>query len=65
MIFRDQPAAEHLFGWNLIGATLGGVIEYTSMAGGYTFLAILVAIFYTCAFAFLFASRRADAPAGA
>ncbi len=59
--FRKQQVAEHLFGWNLIGATLGGVIEYASMAFGYGALAVLVALCYTLAFAALLASRRPSA----
>lgn len=58
LIFRDQPAAEHLFGWNLIGATLGGVVEYTSMALGYRALALVVAGLYTVAFALMWVSWR-------
>lgn len=45
--FRDQKIAEHIFGWNLIGAAVGGIAEYTSMAFGYDFLAVLVALSYT------------------
>lgn len=44
--FRDQDVAEHLFGWNLLGAALGGVLEYSSMALGYTALALIVAACY-------------------
>jgi len=47
--FRDQPAPEQLFGWNLIGATLGGTLEYTSLQFGYAALAALVAILYATA----------------
>ncbi len=43
---RSQPAAEHLFGWNLFGASVGGILEYSSMALGYNALAILVALLY-------------------
>lgn len=56
LIFRDQPAAEHLFGWNLIGATLGGVTEYMSMALGYRSLAVVVAALYAVAFALMWRS---------
>ena len=49
MALRDQEVPEHLFGWNLIGATLGGVLEYTSLAIGYNSLALLVAACYTVA----------------
>jgi hypothetical protein len=55
--FRDAPAAEELFGWNLVGATLGGVLEYSSMALGYNALALLVAGCYTLAVALLWLGR--------
>ncbi len=57
--FRRQPAPEHLFGWNLVGATIGGMLEYTSMVFGYRFLAVLVAVSYTVVFVAL---RRRAAP---
>ena len=63
LAFRDREVPENLFGWNLIGATLGGVLEYTSMAIGYSALTIVVAAFYTLAFALMAASRRAERPA--
>ncbi|MBA4388931.1 MAG: hypothetical protein C0404_13190 [Verrucomicrobia bacterium] len=50
IVFRNQRVAEHLFGWNLLGATLGGVAEYFSMAVGYNSLTIFVAVCYTCVF---------------
>lgn len=51
--FRDQEVPEHLFGWNLVGATAGGLIEYTSMAIGYNALAAIVALCYALAYALL------------
>jgi hypothetical protein len=59
-VFRDRAVPENLFGWNLIGATLGGVLEYTSMAVGYAALTVVVAAFYTMAFALVAASSRAS-----
>jgi hypothetical protein len=56
--FRDRPLAEHLFGWNLFGAFVGGILEYTSMAVGYNFLSIIVAICYTIVFVLLIFERR-------
>jgi spermidine synthase len=44
--FKDQSSAEHVFGWNLAGTTLGGVAEYASMGTGYTALALVVAALY-------------------
>lgn len=61
--FREQPAPEHVFGWNLLGATLGGALEYSSLALGYGALALLVAAAYTLAFGFLWLSRRSTAAA--
>jgi hypothetical protein len=61
--FRDQEVPEHLFGWNLLGATLGGVLEYTSMAVGYSALAVIVAISYALVFVLLLAARRQSATA--
>lgn len=56
--FRDRPVAEHLFGWNLIGAALGGVLEYSSMALGYNALAVIVAVCYTFVFLLLLLDRQ-------
>jgi Spermine/spermidine synthase domain len=58
--FRDQPAPEHVFGWNLVGAALGGVMEYCSMAFGYTALALIVAACYTVALLLVARSAAAD-----
>jgi spermidine synthase len=61
--FRDQPAAELLFAWNLLGATLGGVFEYASMMLGYNALGAIVALLYALAFALLLPSVRSAVPA--
>jgi hypothetical protein len=58
--FRDQNVPEHIFGWNLIGTTIGGVLEYTSMAVGYNFLSVIVAVCYTIVFAMIMISRAAE-----
>ena len=58
LIFARQKRAEHLFGWNLLGATLGGVIEYCSMATGYASLAVTVALLYSVAFLCLLVTLR-------
>ena len=67
--FRDQEVAEHIFGWNLIGTTLGGIAEYSSMIFGYAFLGVLVAFCYTGVVLLLVASGvlrgHATAAAGA
>ncbi|MFH1808338.1 MAG: hypothetical protein ABIJ09_06330 [Pseudomonadota bacterium] len=59
-VFARQPAAESLFGWNLIGSTLGGLLEYASMATGYSFLAVLVALLYCLAFLALMLDGRRE-----
>jgi len=56
--FRDRPVAEHLFGWNLIGAAFGGILEYSSMALGYSALAVVVAVCYTLVFILLLLDRH-------
>jgi hypothetical protein len=64
--FRDQAVPEHLFGWNLLGATLGGVLEYTSMAVGYNALAVIVAVSYALVFLlFAVAGRSTGSAASA
>jgi hypothetical protein len=50
--FRNQAAPAHVFGWNLIGAMMGGVLEYTSMVLGYNLLAVVVAGCYFLTFLF-------------
>ena len=56
-IFKDQKFAEHVFGWNLLGATLGGVLEYSSMALGYNALSLIVLGCYTLVFFLLLAAK--------
>lgn len=53
LVFREQEVAEHLFGWNILGATLGGLLEYAGMATGYGALALVVLACYTLALACL------------
>ncbi|MGH7321049.1 MAG: spermidine synthase [Candidatus Rokuibacteriota bacterium] len=65
LTFRDQAVPEQLFGWNLLGATVGGIVEYASMAIGYNALAVIVAICYTAVFALLLARRSPPARAAA
>ena len=44
----EQPSLA--LGWNLFGAMVGGVLEYTALLTGYAFLFLLVAAFYVGAF---------------
>jgi hypothetical protein len=53
--FRDTKIADMAFASNLLGAMLGGVIEYAALITGYRALLIAVAILY--ALAWLFATR--------
>jgi hypothetical protein len=63
LVFKDQTMPEHIFGWNLLGATFGGVLEYCSMAVGYNFLSILVVACYTLVFVLVLVARRQWQPA--
>lgn len=58
--FRDLETPEHIFGWNLIGSTIGGILEYTSMAFGYNILAVVVAVCYIVVFVMLILATRSD-----
>ena len=53
--FRDVAEANVAFGANLLGAVLGGLLEYAALVTGYAALAVLVALLYGAAF---FAGRR-------
>ena len=64
LAFREQALPEQIFGWNLIGSTIGGILEYTSMMFGYSVLALIVAGCYTLVFIFLQISIRTANKAG-
>jgi hypothetical protein len=53
--FRDTKIADMAFASNLLGAMVGGVIEYMALVTGYRFLLIIVAALYLGAW--LFATR--------
>jgi SAM-dependent methyltransferase len=48
--FESVGASNIAFGANLLGAMVGGVLEYASLVTGYQLLAIAVAILYSLAF---------------
>ncbi len=48
--FRDVDDSGTAFGANLLGAMLGGILEYTSLIVGYRWLLVLVAALYGLAF---------------
>jgi len=63
--FQDVEESNVAFGSNLLGAVVGGVLEYTALMTGYTALAILVVVLYGAAFFFgrrHFAARLARSP---
>jgi Spermine/spermidine synthase domain len=53
--FRDTRTADMAFASNLLGAMLGGAMEYVALLTGYRFLLVVVAVLY--ALAWLFANR--------
>ena len=65
LVFRDQDVAEHLFGWNILGATLGGLLEYAGMSTGYSALALVVLACYVLALACLAGGTTQRAPSAA
>ncbi len=50
--FRDSADPTTAFGANLLGAMLGGVLEYLSLITGYRGLLVLAAVLYALAWAF-------------
>ena len=50
--FKDVGSSNVAFGANLLGAMVGGVLEYLSLVTGYRMLLIIVAVLYGSAFAF-------------
>jgi len=60
-LFRARSDAPRALAYNLLGAIVGGVLEYASMAVGIKGLYVIAAVLYGAAF--LFASRRTLNPA--
>ncbi|MBI3551684.1 MAG: hypothetical protein HY077_04140 [Elusimicrobia bacterium] len=56
--FLGVEAAEHVLGWNLLGAMFGGMVEYLSLLTGYNALSLVVVACYSAAFLFLRADSR-------
>lgn len=48
--FRDNLTADIAFASNLIGAMIGGMLEYSALAFGYQSLLLLVILFYAIAY---------------
>jgi SAM-dependent methyltransferase len=53
--FRDTTSADMAFASNLLGAMVGGALEYVALVTGFRALLVIVGILYVCAF--LFARR--------
>ncbi len=53
--FRDTKTADMAFASNLLGAMVGGALEYLALLTGYQALMLVVALLYV--FAYLFANR--------
>jgi spermidine synthase len=60
--FTDSPEPTVAFGANLLGAMVGGCLEYLSLLVGFRSLLLVAALLY--AGAFLLLPRRAGVPAG-
>ncbi len=50
--FKDVGSSTIAFGANLLGAIVGGVLEYLSLITGFRFLLVVVAVLYALAFIF-------------
>ena len=48
--FKDTSDSTSAFGANLLGAMVGGVLEYAALITGYRLLLVLVAVLYGAAF---------------
>jgi hypothetical protein len=48
--FRTRTAPDIAFGWNLLGAVAGGLLEFSSMAIGFKALSLLAMLVYLLAF---------------
>jgi hypothetical protein len=58
--FRERPAADIAFGWNLLGAVAGGLLEFLSMSLGLKALTLIAVLAYLSAF--LIRSRSSGPP---
>jgi SAM-dependent methyltransferase len=47
--FRDTKAADMAFASNLLGAVVGGAVEYVALVSGYAWLLMIVAMLYVAA----------------
>src|SRR5205085_2550576 len=63
--FRESASSTIAFGTNLLGAMVGGLMEYTALIVGYRALLIFVALLYAGALVFRPRSRAPETPAAA
>jgi hypothetical protein len=56
--FRDTRVADMAFASNLLGAMVGGALEYVALLTGYRFLLLVVAVLYLLAWIFATRFRR-------
>jgi hypothetical protein len=63
LLFRDRPEASTAFGWNLLGAVAGGLIEFTSMVTGMRALYLLALTAYLGVVLLRLRARRETYPA--
>ncbi|MCU1246285.1 MAG: hypothetical protein JWN02_2195 [Acidobacteria bacterium] len=49
LLFRERAEPDVAFGWNMLGAVLGGLLEFTSMALGIKAMALLAGVAYLLA----------------
>ena len=65
--FREVSSSTIAFATNLLGAMVGGVLEYSSLLSGYRTLLVVVALLYGCAFIsgrkYLVLNRNSNEPA--
>jgi SAM-dependent methyltransferase len=61
--FKDVATSATAFGMNLLGAILGGALEYSALVVGYRALALLAAALYGLAFLFGRSHLRGGVPA--
>jgi ABC-type dipeptide/oligopeptide/nickel transport system permease component len=60
-LFRQRPESANAFGWNLLGAVTGGLLELGAMATGFKALHLVALLAYMMAFAAWTRARRSSA----
>jgi hypothetical protein len=58
-LFKGLSRPEEAYGWNILGAMLGGAVEYTAVVAGYRALSLVVFALYAAAGFMVFRVRRA------